>query len=119
MQGCAARLIAGIHRRPGLDQEMAPATGCVVRRPMQWRCAGLVPGVRVGPGPNQGTRHSQVGIPNGGAMQRRLAPPIPQVWIGPLIDEVADLMFGLGRRGPMQSGRPIEERINEVFLRLI
>ena len=115
MQGGRAPLIAGIHRRPGLDQEIAPARGSVRYRPMQGRGTLFVLGVRVGPGPNQGARHIQVGIPNGGAMQRGLAPPVTQVRIGPLMDEVADLMLGFGRGGPMQSRRAIEERIDEVF----
>ena len=115
MQGGRATLIADIHRSPCLDQEIAPARGSVRCRPMQGSRAGLVPGVHVGPGPNQGARHIQVGIPDGGAMQRSLAPPVAQVRIGPLTDEVADLMLGFGRGGPMQSGRAIEERIDEVF----
>ena len=100
MQGGRATLIADIHRSPGLDQEIAPGRRSVRCCPMQWRRAGLVLGVHVGPGPNQGARHIQVGIPNGGAMQRRLAPPIAQVRIGPLMDEVADLMFGFEWRRP-------------------
>ena len=63
----------------------------------------------------KGPVNIQVGIANGGAMQRGLAPPVPQVRIGPLIDEVADLMLGFGRGRAMQSRRAIEERINEVF----
>ena len=69
-------------------------------RPMQRGRALLVSGVHVGPGGNQGAVNIEIGIPNGGAMQRGLTPPVTQVRIGPLIDEVADLMFGLRSRRP-------------------
>ena len=115
MEGCGAGVVPGIQRRPGLDQEIAPATGCVVCRTMQGRRTLVVPGVHVGPRVNQGARHIEVGIPDGGPVQRGLAPPVAQVRIGPLLDEVADLMFGLSGGGAMQSRRAIEERVNEVF----
>ena len=67
---------------------------------MEGRRTLVVPGVHVGSRVNQGARHIEVGIPNGGPMQRGLAPPVPQVRIGALLDEAADLMFGFEWRRP-------------------
>ena len=115
MQRRGTAFVAGVDIRPRLNQEIGAARGRLPRRAMQRRGACVVAGVDIRPGVDQGAVNIQVGIPNGGAMQRGLAPPIPQVRIGPPVDEVADLMFGFGRGRAMQSRRAIEERINEVF----
>ena len=78
-------------------------------RPMQWGRARLVSGVHVGPGVNQGPVNIEVGIPNGRAMQRRLAPPIPRVRIGPLSDKLTDLVLGFSGRRTMQSRPAIDK----------
>ena len=115
MQRRGTAFVSGVDIRPGLNQEIGAARGRLPRRAMQRSGARVVSGVDIRPGGNQGAVNIQVGIPNGGAMQRGLAPPIPQVRIGPPVDEVADLMCGFGRGRAMQSRRAIEERINEVF----
>ena len=71
-------LVPRMHIGPGLDQEAAAGRGGVVGGPMQRGRTRIVPGVHVGPGVNQGPVNIEVGIPDGRAMQRRLAPPIPQ-----------------------------------------
>ena len=86
MQGSGAAVIARAHIRPRLDQEMGPSCGRVVRRPMQGSGAFFVLGVDVGPGPNQGARYIQVGIPDGRPMQWRLTPKITHIRIGPTLE---------------------------------
>ena len=115
MQRSGTAFVSGVDIRPRLNQEIGAARGRLPRRAMQRSGACVVADVDIRPGVDQGAVNIQVGIPNSGAMQWGLAPPIPQVRIGPLLDEVADLVFGLSRGRAMQSRRAIEERINEVF----